>query len=109
MPQSRSVSAPRKTKTIAAQRRRRLTADEVGARWTVEVNGDGGRLVFLCLELLDGVDGRGRGIADRGGDLPRQLRPHVAGCVEPGQACLHGRVGHQESQRVMLQVLVMVE
>ena len=61
-----------------------LGADEVRPGWAVKIDGDRRRRVPLRLELLDRVDRGGRRIADRGRDLPGQLRPHVTGGVEPG-------------------------
>src|SRR6202022_4173346 len=89
--------------------RTRLAADEVRPGWAVEIDRDRSGRVLLRLELLHRVDGGGGRIADRGRDLPRQLGPYVTGGVEPGQARLHGRVGHKESQRVVLDVFAVVE
>ena len=65
--------------------------------------------MLLGLELLDGVDRRGRGVADGGRDLSRQLRADVAGRVQTGQTCLHRRVGHEEPKWIVLQVDAMIE
>src|ERR1700730_4337699 len=113
MPQSLSAAATRNNPMTAAAatrgRRKGLGADEVRPGWAVKIDRDRRGRVLLRFELLDRVDGGGRGIADGGRDLPSELRPHVTGRVQPGQARLHGRVGHEESERVMLDVLPMIE
>src|SRR2546422_8381386 len=86
-----------------------LAADEVWPGRPVEVDRNRGGLVLLGLELLDGVDGRGGGIANGGRDLPGQLRADVAGRVDTRQTGLHRRVGHEEAEWIGLDGVLMVQ
>src|SRR5690348_9859763 len=98
------------TAAVASRGRRTgLAADEVWPGRSVEIDRNRRGRVLLRLELLDRVDGRGGRIADRGRDLARQLRTDVARGIDSWKAGLHGRIRHQEAQRVVFHMVAMVE
>src|SRR5256884_4301695 len=113
IPQSRNPAAMTTSPATAPAAKRGgrfgLAADEVRPGRAVDVDRHGRGLVLLRFQLLHRIDGGGRRIADSRRDLSGQLRPNVAGGVDAWQARLHRRVGHQESERVVLDVLSMIE
>src|SRR5947209_3272800 len=113
MPHSRSPRAMTKTPATGPRargdRRAALAADEVWTGRPVEVDRNRRGRVLLRLELLDRVDDRGGGVADRGCDLARQLRTDVARRIQAGKAGLHRRIRHQEAERIVLHVVAVIE
>src|SRR5438477_12781761 len=86
-----------------------LAADEVRPSRAVAVDRHGRGLVLLRFQLLHRTDGGGRRIADSRRAPTGQLPPDVAAGVGAWQARLHRRVGHQESERVVLDVPPLIE
>src|SRR5438132_7607476 len=113
IPQSRNPAAVTISPATAPAAKRGgrsgLAADEVRPGRAVDVDRHGRGRVLPRFQLLHRIDGGGRRIADSRRDLPGQLRPNVAGGVDAWQARLHRRVGHQESERVVLDVRSMIE
>src|SRR5437660_1429470 len=113
MPHSRSPRAMTKTPATGPRargdRRAALAADEVWTGRPVEVDRNRRGRVLLRLELLDRVDDRGGGVADRGCDLARQLRTDVARRIQAGKAGLHRRIRHEEAERIVLHVVAVIE